>query len=84
MVYLPISMGYRNFYWRYMALLGYKVTCKPNGSIVVEGERGKEIDSNKFVLFACFYSKWKKDSPQLKGSRPMEGSTAIHSQEEVI
>ena len=44
MVYLPISMGYRNCYRRYMSLLGYKVTCKPNGSIVVEGEGGKPID----------------------------------------
>ena len=72
MVYLSISMGYRNCYRRYMALLGYKVTCKPNGAIVVEGEGGKEIDLNEFVSFACYYAKWKKDFPQLKVSRPVE------------
>ncbi len=36
MVYLPITMGYRNCYRRYMSRLGYNVSCKPNGAIVVE------------------------------------------------
>ncbi len=59
-VYLPISMGYHNCYRRYMALLGYKVTCTPNGSIVIEGEGGKTINNDEFVLFASCFSKWKK------------------------
>ena len=71
-VYLPISMGYRNCYRRYMALLGYKVTCTPNGSIVIEGEGGKEVKNDEFVSFASYFSKWKKDYPQLKVNKPAE------------
>jgi hypothetical protein len=35
-VYLPIHMGYRNCYYRYMELLGYKVTVGPNGSLTMD------------------------------------------------
>ena len=39
-----------------MSLLGYKDSCKPNGAIVVEGEGGKEIDSNEFVSHVIMQS----------------------------
>ncbi len=68
-VYLPILMGYHNCYRHYMALLGYKVTYSLNGLIVIEGEGGKDINCDEFVLFASYFSKWKKDYPQQKVSR---------------
>lgn len=72
MVYLPISMGYRNCSRQYMARLGYNVSCKPNGAIVVEGIDGKEIDRSKYDSFSTYCNKWKKEYPQLKVSRPLE------------
>ncbi len=39
---------------------------------MVEGEGGKKINSDDFVSFVCYYVKWKKDSPQLKVSQPVE------------
>jgi hypothetical protein len=56
-VYHPIAMGYCNCYRRYMALLGYKVTCTPNGSIMIEGEGGKAVNNDEFVSFASYFSK---------------------------
>jgi hypothetical protein len=72
MVYLPISMGYRNCYKRYMARLGYDVSCKPNGAIVVDGIDGKVVDPGEYVSLQTYFSKWKSDYPQLKVSRPAE------------
>ena len=37
-IYLPIHMGYRNCYYRYMESLGYKVTVCPNGTLTVVEE----------------------------------------------
>ena len=62
-VYLPILMGYCNCYRCYMALLGYKVTCTPNGLVVIEGEGGKFINNDEFVSFGSYFSKWKKTTP---------------------
>ncbi len=61
-VYLPISMGYFHCYICSMALLGYKVTCTPNGSIVIEGEGGKEVKNDDFVSFTSYFSKWKTEA----------------------
>ena len=36
MVFLPISMGYRNCYKRYMAGNGYKVQNNQKGTIIVK------------------------------------------------
>ena len=69
-IYLSILMGYRNCYRHYMALLGYKVTCTPNGSIMIEGKGGKAVSNDEFISFASYFSKWKKDYPQLKVCRP--------------
>ena len=72
MVYLPISMGYRNCYKRYMASLGYNVRSLPNGETVVEGEVGEEVNSANFVLLKTYFYTWKRDYPSLKVSRPVE------------
>ena len=51
MVYLPTSFGFRPCYKRYMEGLGYFVTCRPNGGIIVEGLNGKQVDNKDFVSF---------------------------------
>ena len=72
MVYLPISMGFRSCYKRYMHSLGFKTRSGPDGRVVVDGiDNGKPIDHG-YVSFYAYYSKWKKDYPQLKVSRPAE------------
>lgn len=71
-VYLPVSFGFRPCYKRYMAKMGYKVSCRPNGGIIVEGIDGKPINRDEFVSFATYCRKWKSDYPQLKVSRPVE------------
>jgi hypothetical protein len=70
-VYLPISMGYRSCYKRYMASIGHDVSCQPNGAVRVEGKLGKPSD-NGYVSFMTYYRMWKSDYPQLKVSRPAE------------
>jgi hypothetical protein len=62
-VYLLISMGYPNCYRRYMALLGYKVTYTPNGSIMIEGEGGNAVNNDEFVSFASYFPSGKKTTP---------------------
>ena len=47
MVYLPISMGYRNCYKCYMAGSGYKVRSNPNRPIIVEAEAEAEVDGGE-------------------------------------
>jgi hypothetical protein len=71
-VYLPLSFGFRPCYKRYMAGMGYKVSCRPNGGIIVEGIDGKPINREEFVSFATYCRKWKLDYPHLKVSRPVE------------
>ena len=72
MVYLPISMGYRNCYKRYMSSLGFEVRCKPNGAVYVKGvNEGKPVDHG-FVSLSKYYNMWKRDYPQLKVVRPSE------------
>ncbi len=72
MVYLPLSFGFRPCYARYMNSLGYNVTCRPNGGIIVEGIDGKVVDRKEFVSFATYCPVSKKDYPQLKVSKPVE------------
>ncbi len=59
-----------------MDLLGYKVTCTPNGLIMIEGEGGKAVNIDEFISFVSYFSKSKKDSPQLKVSRPADNICA--------
>lgn len=83
MVYLPISMGYRNCYQRYMSRLGYNVSTKPNGAIVVEEVGEDDVDNpNEYVSFTTYCRKWKKDYPQLKVSRPVEDICRIQTVKE--
>ncbi len=67
-IYLPISMGYRNYYNRYMGSLGYKVTVGTNGSLKADGADGTE----NAVALSTYYTKWKADYPSLKVSRPAQ------------
>ena len=66
--YLPITMGYRNCYYRYMESHGYKVTVGSNGALKAEGADGTE----DAVAYSTYYTKWKTDYPSLKVSRPAE------------
>ena len=73
MVYLPISMGYRNCYKRYMHSLGYKIRCKPDGAkYIVDGIVDGKPSDHGYVSFLAYYNKWKREYPQLKVSRPAE------------
>lgn len=67
-----MSFGHRPCYSRYMDSLGYAISCRPNGGIVVKGIDGKEINRSEFVSFTTYCRVWKKDYPQLKVSKPIE------------
>ncbi len=72
MVYLPISMGFWSCYKWYMISLGFKARCAPDGGVIVNGiDNGKPI-YHCYVSYSAYYSKWKRDYPQLKVSRPAE------------
>jgi hypothetical protein len=49
-IYLPISMGYHNCYYRYMESLGCKVKVGPNGTLTVEG-----VDGTKDTFVPMFH-----------------------------
>jgi hypothetical protein len=72
MEYLPISMGYCDCYKRYMHSLDYKVRCKPNGAIVVDGIVDGLPSDYGYVSLGTYYSTWKRNYPQLKVSCPAE------------
>ena len=72
MVYLPLSFGFRPCYKRYMEALGYDVTCRLNGGVIVEGFEGKAVDTTEFVSFTTYCRKWRTEYPQLKVSKPVE------------
>ncbi len=55
MIYLPISMGYRMCYKRYMFALGYDVWSKPNGAMMVEGIEGRPVNPGEFISFKMYY-----------------------------
>jgi len=70
--YLPISMGYRSCYRRYMASIGYKVRTNAVGVAIAEGVEGKPIDNSEYVSYPTYFYVWKKSFPNLKVSRPAE------------
>ena len=71
--YLPISMGYRSCYKRYMKSLGYDIRTTPNGGYVVTAEdEGQEVDPGAYVSFPTYINLWKRDFKNLKVSRPAE------------
>ncbi len=65
MVYLPISMGYRNCYKRYMiAGNGYKVQSNQNGAIIIEVvAEGGECEGKDYVSIATYFIFWKREYP---------------------
>ncbi len=64
--YLLILMGYHTCYKRYTTLLGYDVGTMAMGKYIVEGEKGKEVDSGEYVTFHTYYYRWRRDFPNLK------------------
>ena len=72
MVYLPISMGYRSCYKRYMQSLGFNVRCKHDGGVVIDGVDDGKPSDHGYVSYSTYYKKWKREYPQLKVSRPAE------------
>ncbi len=71
--YLPISMGYRSCYKRYMKALGYNVrTTSTGNNVVTADDEDKEVDPGDYVSFPTYFSLWKRDFNNLKVSRPAE------------
>ncbi len=55
-----------------MHSLGFKIRCKPDGALIVDGiVEGKPSDHG-YVSYLAYYNKWKREYPQLKVSRPAE------------
>jgi hypothetical protein len=71
--YLPISMGFRTCYRQYMASLGYIVDTTATGAFNIRMEDGSAVNTGEFDSFPTYYNKWKRDYPNLKVSRPVEG-----------
>ncbi len=57
MIHLPMTMGYRNCYKRYMASLDYNVSSTAQGGLIVTGVGGKAVDSREYVSFTTYYYK---------------------------
>ncbi len=72
MTYLPISMGYRSCYKRYMASLGYTVRTMEMGAFIVTRGDGMEVDAGEYCSFPIYLILWKRDLPDLKVSQPVE------------
>ncbi len=70
--YLPISMGYRSCYRRYMSSLGYIAETTATGAFKIRKEDGSAVDTGEFVSFPTYHTKWKHDYPNLKVSRPIK------------
>jgi len=71
--YLPISMGCRPCYKRYMKALGYDVrTTAMGGFVVTADDEGQEVDPGAYVTFLTYLNLWKRDFKNLKVSRPAE------------
>jgi hypothetical protein len=76
-VYIPMHMGYRSCYNRYMASLGYCVWTDAVGALTVnrlkgENDENEPVDSKEFVSYPTYYYKWKRSFPNLKVSKPEE------------
>ena len=57
MVYLPIPMQYRNCYKRCMHSLGYKIMCKPDGALIVDGIIDSKSSDHGYVSYLAYYNK---------------------------
>jgi len=77
-VYLPIHMGYRICYYRYMDMesLGYTVTVCPNGTLTVVEEdpttNTNDEEQHDYLNLRTYWTKWKMLYPRMKVSRPAE------------
>ncbi len=71
-MYLPILMGYRVCYRRYIASLGYDVQTTATGALKIKKEDGSAINNGEFVSYPTYFKKWKRDYPNLKVSRLVE------------
>ena len=65
-------MGYRSCYRRYMSSLGYTTETTATGAFKIRKEDGSAVDTSEFVSFPTYHTKWKRDYPNLKVSRPVE------------
>ena len=70
--YLPISLAYRPCYRRYMSSLGYITETTATGAFKIRKEDGSAVNTGEFVSFPTYHTKWKRDYPNLKASRPVE------------
>ena len=70
--YLPISLGYRPCYRRYLSSLGYRAETMEMGAFKISRDDGDRIDNGEFVSYTTYFLKWKRDYPNLKVSRPVE------------
>ena len=65
-------MGYRSCYRRYMSSLGYITETTATVAFKIRKEDGSAVDTGEFVSFPTYHTKWKRDYPNLKVSRPVE------------
>jgi len=48
------------------------VETKASSSFQIRKEDGSDVDTSEFVSFPTYLSKWKRDYPNLKVSKPVE------------
>ena len=76
-IYLPMSMGYRPCYSRYMDGLGYKVITRDSGAYEVVAKDPDNESVIPYVSLVAFYKRWKMEYPHLKVSRVVEDICAL-------
>ena len=64
-IYLPMSMGYRPCYSRYMDGLGYKVITRDSGAYEVVAKDPDNESVIPYVSLVAFYKRWKMEYPHL-------------------
>jgi hypothetical protein len=52
--------------------LGYRADTMETGAFMISRDDGGDIDNGEFVNYTTYYSKWKRDYPNLEVSRPVE------------
>ena len=53
-------------------MLGYIAEKTATGAFKIRKEDGSAVDAGEFVSFPTYHSKWKRDYPKLKVSRPIK------------
>ena len=78
-IYLPMCLGYRPCYGRYLAGLGFKYEPNSDGTYTtsaleadIEAEVVVGDNTKKFLHFSTFFRIWKRDYPTLKVSKPIQ------------